>query len=202
MMNGIGPAPRSLAWWTRAAGARLSGADGTLLAARTTSATDASIGIATDDGDTVTISLSTEAQAAYAWYRRDGTGGGTALAASASRETGITVRGRLDQEELSDIARLVARLLRSVRSVLKGNVSAAVHQALGGPSLDTLAGFTLGVTHSESLSLVAAAGGPIEDGGTASPDPVGAPIDVAAQPVAAPVVGAPARPSPGWRAGD
>jgi len=202
MMNGIGPALRGLAWWTRAAEARLSRADGALLAARATFATDASIGITTDDGDAVTITLSSEAQAAYAWYRRDGTGGGTALAASASRETGISVQGSLDQEEMSDIARLVARLLRSVRSFLKGNASAAVHQALEGPSLESLAGFTLGVTHSESLSLVAATGGPIKDGGAASPDPVGAPIDVAAQPVVTPVVGAHARQSPGWRAGD
>ncbi len=202
MMNGIGPALRGLAWWTRAAESRLSGADGAVLATRATSATDASIGITTDDGDTVTITLSSEAEAAYAWYRRDGSGGSRALLASASRETGITVQGSLDQEEVSDVARLVARLRRAVRSFLKGNVSAAVHQALEGPPLDSLAGFTLGVTHSESLSLVAAAGGPIKDGGTASPDPVGAPIDVAAQPAVAPVVGDQARPSGGWLVGD
>ncbi len=177
MVNGIPAALRGTAGWPRAAQWQRSAADTGLLAVRATSDTEASIGITTDDGDTVTITLSSDVAAGYAWYRPQGAGPRTSvLAITAARAGAITVRGELDEQETRDIARLVAGLARAIRSFLKGNLGAAIHQALGGPPLESLAGFTLGLRHSDDLEVVAAGGTPPAGGAPRAPDPADAPL--------------------------
>jgi hypothetical protein len=133
-----------------------------LLALQATSETGAQISITTDEGDTVTITLHSELDANYAFYRRSGDGTSieaTAFTASASRDVEISVQGDLNEQERTDISNLLKRLDHVIRSFVKGNFNAAVHQALEGPSLDSLSGYTLNVEHTDSLTLIRATGG-------------------------------------------
>jgi hypothetical protein len=163
MVTGITPAFSGLdttAWSAAQARRDPTGATD-LLAVQASSETEADIGITTKDGDTVTISLHSDVEADYAYYRRtDPTAGSElearALVASASRELKITVEGSLDAEELSDIASLVKQLGKAIRSFVKGHTTQSARQAFDTPALDSLAGFTLDMEHSDSLTLVRA----------------------------------------------
>lgn len=132
-----------------------------LVAMQASSETEVEIGITTKDGDTVTISLQSEVDAGYAYYRRTGTAAGSdqearALVASASQELQVTVQGSLDDQELADIASLVKQLGQAIRSFVKGDTTASASQALATTAPDSLAGFSLDMEHSDSLTLIGA----------------------------------------------
>lgn len=139
-----------------------------LLAVQASSDTDAQISITTAEGDTVTISLHSDLDAGFAFYRPSGTDGGTnvqaaVLTSSASRSMEITVQGDLNDQEKADVSNLLNRLEHVIRSFLKGHFGAAIHQALEGPSLNSLAGYSLDVEHTESLTLVRASDSATQD---------------------------------------
>lgn len=182
MVTGVGyPSVNSMLLGSTGSASRgLSTPASDLLAVQATSETDARIGITTDDGDTVTIALHSDVSAGYAYYR-PGTADGSdlearALVASVSRELDITVQGSLDEQEMADVSALVKRLAHAIRSFLKGHVGAAFHQALQGPSLDSLAGFSLEVQHTESLTAIAAGSGPLKGSAGLGTEPVLAPL--------------------------
>ncbi len=161
MINGISPALVGLdpTAWSSAPARRESSSATSVLAAQASSETTADIDIVTKDGDTVTISLHSDVDAGYAYYRRTGDGSeleARALVASVSQELQVTVEGSLDEQELADIAKLVKQIGQAIRSFVKGNTTASAQQALEGPALDSLSGFSLDMTHSDSLALVAA----------------------------------------------
>jgi hypothetical protein len=147
--------------WSAAQARRGSSGATDLLAVQTSSETGAEIGITTKDGDTVTISLHSDVETGYAYYRRTGTAAGShqearALVASASQELKITVQGSLDEQELADIASLVKQLGQAIRNFVKGDTTASARQALEAPALDSLSGFSLDLEHSDSLTLIRA----------------------------------------------
>jgi hypothetical protein len=163
MVNGISPALYGLdaTSWSATQARRESSTATNLLAVQASSDTTAEIDIATKDGDTVTISLSSDVDAGYAYYRRTGPAAGSelearAIVASASRELQITVQGSLDEQELADIAKLVQQLGQAIRSFVRGDTTASARQALDVKALDSLSGFSLDMAHSDSLTLVAA----------------------------------------------
>ena len=163
MINGISPALYGLDPTSRSAAQarRESSAATDLLAVQTSSETKAEIDIATKDGDTVTISLASDVEAGYAYYRRTGPGAGSelearAFVASASRELQITVQGSLDKEELADIAKLVRQLGQTIRSFMRGDTTASARQALDVKARDSLSGFSLDMEHTDSLTLIGA----------------------------------------------
>jgi hypothetical protein len=163
MVNGISPALYGLdaAAWSATQARRESTVATNLLAVQASSDTTAEIDITTKDGDTVTISLSSDIDAGYAYYRRTGPGAGSelearALVASASSELQITVQGNLDERELADITKLVRQLGQAIRSFVKGDTTASARQALEVNGLDSLSGFSLDMEHSDSLSLIGA----------------------------------------------
>jgi hypothetical protein len=166
MVTGIGlPGFRTgLYGWAGSSPGKPGPAGTSLVALGASSETDAQITIKTAEGDTVAITLDSQIDATYAFYSRPGTNDATSLraeilTASASRDVSISVQGDLNEQERADISSLVKQLERVIRSFLKGNMSAAVHQALGGPSLDSLAGYALNIEHTDSLALIQAAGG-------------------------------------------
>jgi hypothetical protein len=163
MVNGISPSFIGLepSLWSAAHTRRESSGATNLLAVQASSETKAEIDITTKDGDTVTISLASDIEVGYAYYRRTGTPAGSelearALVASASQELQITVQGSLDQEELADITKLVKQLGQAIRSFVKGDTTASARQALDVKALDSLAGFSLDMEHSDSLTLIRA----------------------------------------------
>jgi hypothetical protein len=163
MVNGISPALSGLdpTSWSAAQARRESSVSTDLLAVQASSETTAEIDITTKDGDTVTISLASDIEAGYAYYRRTGTAAGSemearALVASVSRELQITVQGSLDQEELADITNLVKQLGQAIRSFVNGDTTASARQALDVKALDSLSGFSLDMEHSDSLTLIRA----------------------------------------------
>jgi hypothetical protein len=185
MVNGISPAPYGLdpTLWSAAQARRESSTATNLLAVQASSETTAEIDITTRDGDTVTISLASDIEAGYAYYRRTGPDAGSELEAmafvtSASRELQITVQGSLDQEELADITKLVRQLGRAIRSFVRGDTTASARQALHVKAQDSLSGFSLEMEHSDSLTLIRA-------NSTTETDPAGA--VVFEKPVAQPV---------------
>jgi hypothetical protein len=163
MVNAISPALNSLdpSLWSAAQARRESATATNLLAVQASSETTAEIDITTKDGDTVTISLASDVEAGYAYYRRTGPGAGSelearALVASASQELQITVQGNLDEQELADIAKLVKQLGQAIRSFVRGDTTASARQALDVKARDSLAGFSLDMTHSDNLTLIGA----------------------------------------------
>jgi hypothetical protein len=163
MVNGISPALYGLdaTSWSAAQARRESATSTNLLAVQASSDTTAEIDITTKDGDTVTISLSSDVDAGYAYYRRTGSAAGSelearALVASASQELQITVQGNLDEQELADIAKLVKQLGQAIRSFVRGDTTASARQALDVKALDSLSGFSLDMTHSDNLTLIGA----------------------------------------------
>ena len=187
MFTGICPARCGLdpTSWSAAQARRGSSGSTDLLAVRASSETEAEIGITTKDGDTVTISLQSEVELGYAYYRRTGTAAGSelearALVASASRELQITVEGSLDAEELADITSLVKQLGQAIRSFLRGDTSASARQTLETPALDSLSGFSLDMEHSDSLTLIRASATTKTDlvGGVVFEKPLAQPMPV------------------------
>jgi hypothetical protein len=163
MVNGISPALNGLdpSLWSATQARRESSTATDLLALQTSSETRAEIDITTKDGDTVTISLASDVEAGYAYYRRTGPGAGSevearALVASASQELQITVQGSLDEQELADIAKLVKQLGQAIRSFVRGDTTASARQALDVQARDSLSGFSLELAHSDSLTLIGA----------------------------------------------
>jgi hypothetical protein len=161
MINGISPALYGLdpGLWSAAPSRRESSTATDLLALQNSSETTAEIGITTKDGDTVTISLASEIEAGYAYYRRTGPDSeieARALVASASQELQITVQGNLDKQELADITKLVRQLGQAIRSFVRGDTTASAQQALDVKARDSLSGFTLDMEHSDSLTLIRA----------------------------------------------
>lgn len=161
MVNGISPALYGLdpTSWSAAQARRESSTATGLLALQASSETTAEIGITTKDGDTVTISLASEVEAGYAYYRRTGPDSeieARALVASASQELQITVQGNLDEQELADITKLVRQLGQAIRSFVRGDTTASAQQALDVKARDSLSGFTLDMEHSDSLTLIRA----------------------------------------------
>jgi hypothetical protein len=208
MVTGIGfPVFRTgLDGWARSWPCRSGPVDSGLVALEASSETDAQITIRTAEGDTVAISLDSQLDATYAFYRRPRTGDGAGLRAealtiSASRDVAVSVQGDLNEQEMADISSLVKRLEQAIRSFLKGNLSAAVHQSLVGPSLGSLAGYALDIEHTDSLAVIRATDGANQDAttpGTVSkpvprPMPVGPALDegatIGAAPLATPGVG-------------
>jgi hypothetical protein len=216
MVAGIGlPGLRTgLCDWAGSSPSKPAPAGSSLAALGASSETDAQITIKTAEGDTVAITLDSQIDATYAFYSRPGTEGATGLraevlTASASREVSISVQGDLNEQERADISSLVKQLERVIRSFLKGNTNAAIQQAIGGPSLDSLAGYALNIEHTDSLALIEATGGANPDAtttGTVSqpavlPMPASPAVDegdaVAPPPVATPGAENPlGRPSP------
>jgi len=163
MVNGISPALYGLdpSLWSATQARRESSTATNLLAVQASSETKAEIDITTKDGDTVTISLASDIEAGYAYYRRTGPDAGSelearAFVASASRELQITVQGSLDQEELADITKLVRQLGQAIRSFVRGDTTASARQALNVKAQDSLSGFSLELEHSDNLTLIRA----------------------------------------------
>lgn len=161
MMTGIGGVRVGAgANWLEAAWSRRH-ARGTadLVALQATSETSEQISVATDEGDTVTITLGSEAEASYAFYRQTSASGETtlqagALVASASSDLEIWIQGDLNEQELSDIASLLEQLAPMIRDAAKGGSLALSGDTPDGQGLDSLAGYSVSVEHSESLELI------------------------------------------------
>jgi len=173
MVAGIGyPVFRTgLDGWARSWSSRPGPVDSGLVALEASSETDAQITIRTAEGDTVAITLDSQIDAAYAFYRRPRTGDGAglraeALSISASRDVAVSVQGDLNEQEMADVSRLVKRLEQAIRSFLKGNLSAAVHQSLVGPRLGSLAAYALDLQHTDSLTVIRATAGADQDATT------------------------------------
>jgi len=163
MVNGISPALYGLdpSLWSATQARREASTATNLLAVQASSETKAEIDITIKDGDTVTISLASDTEAGYAYYRRTGPDAGSelearAFVASASRELQITVQGSLDQEELADITKLVRQLGQAIRNFVRGDTTASARQALNVKARDSLSGFSLELEHSDNLTLIRA----------------------------------------------
>ncbi|HVP15390.1 MAG TPA: hypothetical protein VMS88_07585 [Terriglobales bacterium] len=164
MLSGIGcTGPLfALADWIRSRSGATSAPAESGMAVDASSDTEATIVIRTKEGDTVSISLDTETDATYAFYRRTGTEGAVraaALTTSTHNEVSVAVQGDLSQEEISDISHLLRRLGRAIRSLLRGHPSAALRRATAGGHADSLAGFSLDVERSNTLTVVQATAG-------------------------------------------
>jgi hypothetical protein len=187
MVSGIGwtGSPLALGDYARARTGATSTAGANAVVVDAASTTDAAITIRTTDGDTVSISLETETDATCAFYRRSGPEGvmaGAALTTSTRRDVAITVQGELDRNEISDIAHLLRRLGHAIRSLLGGRTNAALHQATANGHTDSLAGFSLDVERTNSLTAVWAttsdAGAPAPSVRPATEIPLGPPIPI------------------------
>jgi hypothetical protein len=187
MVTGIRLPYFSPGWngWTGALRRQGANASTDLAAVLASHEVSAEINITTDDGDTVTISLESEADAGYAFYSRPASGGegglkASALVASVSRDLEVSVQGELDDEELADISSLLKRIELVIRNFLKGNFAAAAQQALGGADLDSLSSYSLDVEHTDTLTLLRKTeGAPQDSTGTGVIDkPMAQPLPV------------------------
>jgi hypothetical protein len=114
-------------------------------------------------GDTVTISLGSEVDTSVALYDRQGGAHGFRIAASSlvgssRRDLEISVQGDLNERELSDIRHLLGRLGRVIRSFLRGDLDVAAARAPGGDGLESLAGYSLSMERTTTLTMIRAAG--------------------------------------------
>jgi hypothetical protein len=109
--------------------------------------TNALLTVTTEDGDRVTLSYSAKSlQAALQYDSGSGEAGEAVLAA---KETGLSmsVEGSLDQEEVSDLARLFRKFARALRDLFRGNPERAMERMSRTRGLDSLASFDYSMSH-------------------------------------------------------
>jgi hypothetical protein len=144
---------------TNASGSRVSQ---TLRAVERTSAQDVNLQIQTDEGDTVTISLHNEVDLTAISYRyglKRQSGSETmklgAVSISSSQDLQVQVDGSLSDQELADVNALLDRIKAALPGLAGGTQTATPDGATSGDgSFESLAGYTLSIQRTESLTAV------------------------------------------------
>jgi hypothetical protein len=113
----------------------------------------ASLNITTREGDTVSISASFDATAAYGAARGDGQRAST-WSLSASNQVSFQVQGNLSEQEMKDISRVVKTFLHDLGSMLKGRDVSVANVAAG--DLTTLQSVSASARETTSVTAVAA----------------------------------------------
>ncbi len=160
----------------------------------------ASLNITTKEGDTVTINASLETSLTYAGVR----GGGKRADvwnASTSSEFSFQVQGDLNEQERAEIARVVKTFMHDLRALAKGRDVSVANVAEG--DAQTLASISASADSKTTLTIGAAVVGSQRPQPWDSP---ARPVDVtdgslprdrvAIQPIAVPVTGTVATPTP------
>jgi hypothetical protein len=147
-------------WPGTLAGRRAAGT-GELVALRAGTEADARLAITTDEGDTVTISLHSEADTGAVFYDRKGARNAAGVTAgsvttSVTRDLAVSIQGDLNDQELADVRRLLSRIERVVRSFLDGDLAAAARLAPDGGGLESLSGYSLSLESTRSLTMLRA----------------------------------------------
>lgn len=124
------------------------------------SSTTTDLTVLTADGDKVTLSRKSTANVAYADYNYLSRTGGQATSyrerafeGDLQNQVQVVVEGDLNQQERTDLERLVKKIEKVVRKFLKGDVEGALAKALQIKNLGSLSSVDLSVEHAESLTV-------------------------------------------------
>lgn len=191
MISSIGASPYTPARCghdcPRSAGGRDAAAT-SLAAGSVRQAVDGQLSLTTKEGDTVTISASAEASVTYAALRgrsADGRFAATATSLESSRALTVEVQGELSDEEMAEIRKVVKAFFHELRDAFRGRGFDVADVGDAGDGASTLAGFSVHIEASRSVTVVAA----VARTGGALPLPVapaggedGAPAGEAARP--------------------
>lgn len=133
-----------------------------LFAIERTRATDLELTVQTDEGDTVTISLhnETDLKAIRYSYRSRGEEGKESLSLNArsltvTQESSMEVEGSLSDQELADIEALVHRITGSLSDPAGGGTLPAAPDGANGGEFDSLAGYTMSLTQTQTVQMTA-----------------------------------------------
>src|SRR5258706_12358136 len=114
----------------------------------------------TAEGDKVTLSADSLAQASYTRYDARGTLQGQrgkaqseSLTLTSAQHSAITLYGDLSPEELQDIQEIVQKVTQLASDVFAGKNTGALDEALGFDDFTTLQSFEATLEYSQSLSL-------------------------------------------------